>query len=170
MARSEVCKNCCPDGGAIFVEDFGVWPHVSTKVEMEEAAWVKVCQNCGHYKTKRKVKRYSLDEITALKTDAALRGARDLARFHYFSDSGAVKQYRDVCKQYGDLARENGITKYPLFLHAYFNDYHSDKIAKAATSKRPDARSTRYNIAEQKRLLEQAKAALAAVFLKSEAA
>lgn len=158
MAKTEVCKNCCTGGGAIFVRDFGIFPHHITKVEMTDYEWVKVCSNCGHYKPFQKRKpRLTLDEIMELPNDESLKSARDLARFHYFSKNGSISQYKAVCDMYRAEAEKNGISKYALRMHPYFNDYHEEKIVKASMKKNPNARETRFHISEQVKMFESAK-------------
>lgn len=130
MAKSEICKNCCPEGGAYFSLDFGCWPHVSTKEWMDEPAWVKVCQNCGHYKKKRKPKpRLTFDEIVNLTDETKLRNKRDRAIFHAFAAAGAWAKYKAVCEVYSENCEKHGKQKFPVVAHWWINTYHRDKLA-----------------------------------------
>lgn len=132
MARSEVCKNCCPDGGALFTVDFGCWPHHVTKEEMTECAWVKVCNNCGHYKPQReRASRLSFDEILAQPDDTKLRNKRQRAIFHAHSPNGAWAKYGDIADAYAVKCRSRGITRWPLLMHKWMNDHHLNKLADA---------------------------------------
>lgn len=46
--RSEICKNCCPDGGAIFK------PTIIYDEAIDSLRTVKECQNCGATKEFKK--------------------------------------------------------------------------------------------------------------------
>lgn len=164
MARSEICKNCCPQGGALFTEGYGCWPHHVTKEEMSECDWVKVCNNCGHYKPKRKrAPRLSFDQILAQPDDSALRNKHQRAIFHAFSDNGAWKEYSNICEAYKAECKKRGITKYPLLMHKWVNDYHYKKLSDA---KKLSAWEVNRNISSLKDQVQGAKEMLERDFLK----
>ncbi|WP_291732287.1 hypothetical protein [Leisingera sp. F5] len=167
MAKSEVCKNCCPDGGAIFELDFGCWPHVSTKEWMAEPAWVKVCNNCGHYKPKRKSKpKLTFDEILNLTDETRLKNKRDRAIFHAFAEAGAWKKYKATCEEYAQNCKDNGIEKFPVVAHHWINTYHRDKLAE---HQKESAWAVNYHVSRLKADAEKVKAMLAQDFPTREA-
>ena len=132
MTRSEICKNCCPDGGALFDRNFGCYPHMTTGEMMQEDAWVKVCRNCGHYKLPRKTKpRLTFDEILEQSDDTGLRSKRDRAIFHAFSEAGAWKQYSRLCDAYQAECTKRGINECPFLMHKWMNDHHYKKLVDA---------------------------------------
>jgi hypothetical protein len=146
MSRAEVCKNCCPDGGALFDRDFGCYPHMTTGEMMQEDAWVKVCRNCGHYKLPRKTKpRLTFDEILERPDDTGLRSKRDRAIFHAFAEAGAWKRYSRLCDAYEAACAERGVTKWPLLMHKWMNDHHYRKLTDA---EKLNAWSVNYHIRE----------------------
>lgn len=129
MARSEVCLNCCPDGGALFDVDFGCWPHVKTGEMMSEAAWVKVCRNCGHYKPQRKRRpALTFDEVLAQTDESKLRNKRERAIFHAFNKNGAWETYVRICDAYAAKCSELGIAEWPFLLHKWNNTYDREKL------------------------------------------
>ena len=77
-ARSEICPQCCPKGGAIFRRD------------MVDLEWHdKVCQNCGFVKTPRKRQdRTMIDPHTCSADEAKKLNASRTAAFHYFNPEG----------------------------------------------------------------------------------
>lgn len=168
MARSEICKNCCPQGGALFTLNFGCWLHHATKEEMTEDAWVKVCNNCGHYKPKRKsAPRLSFQEIMAQPDDTKLRNKKQRAIFHAFSDNGAWKKYGDVAGTYAAECEARGITKYPLLMHKWQNDYHYEKLS---SPDKLSAWDVNHHIRRLEDQLQRAKEMMARDFFECEAA
>ena len=168
MARSEICKNCCPQGGALFTRDFGCFPHHATKEEMTDEAWVKVCNNCGHYKPFRKRQpRLSFDEILSQPDDTKLRNKDQRAIFHAFSPNGSWKQYGLIADAYEARCRARGITEWPLLMHKWMNDYHYKKLTNADAM---SARDVDYHIRSQKEQTCRAQEMLDRDFLKCEAA
>lgn len=130
MSRSEICKNCCTDGGAIFQTNYGCFPHVETKEWMKEASWVKVCANCGHYKLKRKSPaRLTFDEIIVQTNDTNLRNKRERAIFHAFAAAGAWSTYKTICENYAAECNLHGIKKLPFLMHWTLNTYHYEKLS-----------------------------------------
>lgn len=168
MARSEVCKNCCPRGGALFTLDFGCWPHHSTKEEMLDPSWVKVCNNCGHYKPQRKRQpRMSFDEILAQPDDGKLRNKNQRAIFHAFAESGAWGRYAAIANAYEAQCEARGITRWPLLMHKWKNDYHYKKLTKR---ERLSALDVNHHVRSLKEQVQRAQEVLNRDFPESKAA
>jgi hypothetical protein len=156
--KTQICKYCCPQGGAIFKKDFGIFQHHKTREWMEEHAWVNVCTNCGSYKPQRKRKpRMTFDEVLAQPDDSKLKRAKDRAYFHMLSDNGYQKQYIKLAKEYVAKGEAKGITKFPILVIWYYNDFHSNALSKLVGKRQPKAWDIDYHIGRMKAQLEQTK-------------
>ena len=171
MPRSEICKNCCPNGGALFDLKYGEFEDFDTGEVMVEPGYRKICRNCGYAKKVRERKpRPTMDQICQMQSPEGLRNCKDLGRFHYFADAGVWKKLQVVCNRYAELARERGITKYPLFLHWRYNRHDAEALYKEISKSRANARRVRICINQLQDLLDRASAALENDFQTTDAA
>lgn len=129
--RSEICPQCCPNGGAIFRRDYaedqnGVW-----------ATHSKVCQNCGFVKKARKPQaRTLINPNTCTPEEAKSLNASRAAAFHYFNPQGV---FWGEWHGFDDLiaaAVSRGIVKsgWHVAYGTLGDRYFSDRLSKLALS------------------------------------
>ena len=161
MPRPEICKNCCTNGGALFDLKFGQFEDYATGELMAEPGYWKICRNCGYAKKPRQRKpRPTIDQICQMHSPDGLRNCKDLGRFHYFAEAGVWKKLQRVCDRYAELARESGVSKFPLFLHWRYNRHDAEALYKEISKSRANALRVQICISQLQDLLERAEEAL----------
>jgi len=141
--RSEVCKNCCPHGGAYFdIEHY----HFDDEGNLIEKV-MKVCRNCGAAKNLRKMKpRPTIDELMKTRSSDAGLNLRESLTFHYFNPNGVVGQKR-VLDDRIDAAIEAGhIPGGWALAYGWASHYHKDHLWRLSKLKRPKGWDVRYHI------------------------
>lgn len=132
-ARSEVCPQCCPSGGAIFRREFCEGP------DGEWATHPKVCQNCGFVKTPRKPQaRTMIDHHTCTAEEAKKLNASRTAAFHYFNPEGVLWGEWYGFDDLIAVAVGRGIVKsgWHLAYGTLGDRYFADQLSKLALAKK----------------------------------
>lgn len=130
MTRRKIgkCPTCCPNGGAIFVDqyfcdsdDSSEWGHFPT------------CQNCGHRKAAYKPRKtITYDELTqgVLSPEQVEKlGRFDLVRYHYFNPAGILAKWQRFGAKI-DAAAAEGVVKSGFWLAYGPTGFHRDELGK----------------------------------------
>lgn len=150
--KSEVCKSCCPQGGAYF-EQVGKYDDDHNFI-----GWQKQCRNCGEFKQFRKQKpRPSYDEITTtLASDEKLRNIKEHALFHYFNPNGAVQKWEIACKKIDEAVSAGKMKSGAILAYGSMNDHHREALYKQIRLKCPKVWNVHYHVRGLREAAERA--------------